>query len=268
MASATSACGSPPRRSSGIPGPTSHWPRPPAPHFVFNGHWSIQPDGTITPAPALSDWDNGDVGQRSASLLTGLSNYYRYSSDPAAIGLISTTADFLLDYCQTPADHPWPGFLISCPTKGKAYGRADPRGFIQLDVSAQVGSGMVAAYKLTGNPRYLEAVKRWADLLASHCDRTPGAMPWNRYANPEDATWDSRQTGGVSLILQFLDDMIRLGYQGQDGQLVKARDAGDQYLRDVVLPAWSQDPTWGHHFWDWLNPVTTCACPVTPPGTS
>jgi hypothetical protein len=65
----------------------------------------------------------------------------------------------------------------------------------------------------------------------------------------------------VSLILQFLDDMIRLGYQGQDGQLVKARDAGDQYLRDVVLPAWSQDPTWGHHFWDWLNPVTTCAVP-------
>jgi len=242
------------------------WAEPPqavmaGPHFVFNGHWSIKPDGTILPAAKLGDWDNGDVGQRSASLLVGLTNYYRYTGDPAAIGLISTTADFLVDYCQTPDDHPWPGFLISCPTRGKAYGRADPRGFIQLDVSAQVGSGMVMAYQLTGNPRYLEAVKRWADLLAKHCDQTPGARPWNRYANPEDAKWDTRQTGGVSLILKFLDDVIRLGHQGKDGELVKARDAGERYLRDVILPEWSRDPTWGHHFWDWLNPVTTCAVP-------
>ena len=44
----------------------------PAPHFVFNGHWGIQPDGTILLKPKLNDWDNGDVGQRSASLLHGL----------------------------------------------------------------------------------------------------------------------------------------------------------------------------------------------------
>jgi len=29
----------------------------------------------------------------------------------------------------------------------------------------------------------------------------------------------------------------------------------------VLLPEWSRDPTFGHHFWDWLNPVTTCAVP-------
>jgi hypothetical protein len=233
----------------------------PAPDFVFNGHWGIQPDGTIRLKPRLNDWDNGDVGQRSASLLQGLVGYYRYTGDPAAIGLIGLTADFLLDYCQTPADHPWPGFLISCPTKGKPYGRADPHGFIQLDVSAQVGSGMVAACKLTGDRRCREAAERWADLLAEHCDRRADHEPWQRYANPDDARWSPRQTAGVSLVLQFLDDVIRLGHQGKDGALRKARDAGDRYLRDVLLPQWSRDPTLGHHFWDWVNDTANCSVP-------
>jgi hypothetical protein len=234
----------------------------PAPHFVFNGDWSIKPDGTILVDPKLPDWHNGDLGQRSASLLTGLTNYYRYTGDPAAIALVTVTADYLVDHCQTPDDHPWPRFLVSCPTKGKAYADADPHGFIQLDVAAQVGSGMLAAYQLTGNRRYFEAARHWGDLLALHCDRRPGSLPWNRYANPEDAKWDdTRQTGGVSLILQFLDDLIRLGYRGQRDALVQARDAGDKYLRDVLLPEWSRDPTWGHHFWDWVNTVMTCSVP-------
>ena len=233
----------------------------PAPHFVFNGHWGIKPDGTILVDPKLSDWDNGDVGQRSVSLLFGLTDYYRYTGDPAAIGLITLTADYLLDDCQTPADHRWTGFPISCPTKGKVYRRADPHGFIQLDLSAQLGSAVLVAYKLTGNPRYLDAVKRWADLLAQHCDLRPGQPPWNRYANPEDVKWDTQQTGGVSLVLQFLDDMIRSGYQGKEDALPRARDAGERYLRDVLMPQWSRDPTFGRNFWDWENPTDTCAVP-------
>ncbi len=232
-----------------------------APHFVFNGHWGIQPDGTIQVNPKLSDWDNGDVGQRTVSLLHGLTNYYRYSGDAGVIGLITLTADYVLDYCQTPADHAWPGFFISCPTKGQAYGPANPHGFIQLDVSGQAGSALLAAYKLTGNPRYRDAVLRWAYLLAERCDLRPDARPWNRYANPEDAQWDTRQMAGVSLVLQLLDDVIRLGPTGKDEALIKARDAGERYLRDVLLPEWYRDPTFGHHFWDWLNPVATCAVP-------
>jgi hypothetical protein len=231
----------------------------PAPHFVFNGHWGIKPDGTILVNPKLSDWDNGDVGQRSVSLLFGLAEYYRYSGDPAAVGLVTLTADYLLDYCQTSADHRWPGFPVSAPTKGKAYGRADPHGFIQLDLSAQLGSAVLAAYKLTGNPRYLDAVKRWADLLAGHCDYGPGRPPWNRYANPEDVKWDTRQTAGIALVLQFLDDCVRGGYQGKDGALIRAREAGEKYLRDVMMPQWSRDRTFGHNFWDWENATDTCA---------
>ncbi len=93
-----------------------------SPHFVFNGSWAIKSDGAISVHPDIPDWDNGDIGQRSVSLLCGMTDYYRYSGDPAAIGIISLTADYVLDYCQTPADHPWPQFMISCPTKGKGYG--------------------------------------------------------------------------------------------------------------------------------------------------
>lgn len=234
----------------------------PGPHFIFNGGWKIAPDGTVSVDVPRAQLINGDLGQRSASLLFGMTDYYRYTGDPAAIGIVTLTADYLLDYCQTPVDHPWPKFLISCPVKGKAYGQADPHGYIQLDLTAYVGSGMAAAYQLTGNPRYWEAAKHWADVLAEHRNRRPGEQPWGRYANPEDVPWkDNTLTGSISYILQFLDDVIRLGYTGKDGALVEARDAGDKYLRDVLLPQWSRDPTFGHHFWDWRNPVATCSVP-------
>ncbi|MBN2577464.1 MAG: hypothetical protein JXB10_00545 [Pirellulales bacterium] len=239
----------------------------PGPCYVFDGHWQISPEGGITTNTGLNDWDNGDLGQRSAYVLTSLANYYRYAGDPAALGPMTINADYLLDYCQTPATHDWPGFLISCPTRGKAYGRADPKGFIQLDYACQVGLALADVYRLTGEKRYLDAVNRWADLLARHCDHAPGAAPWGRYANPEDARrlcpdWkDQRMTGGVVLVLLFLDEVIRLGHRGADDAVVKARDAGERYLRDALLPRWMDDSTWGRHFWDWENPVCTVILP-------
>lgn len=241
----------------------------PAPHYIFNGQWSIQPDGAISINPALKDWDNGDIGQRSFGLLFSQVDYYRYSGDPAALGIATMTADYVVDFCQTPADHPWPRFFISCPTKGKAYRPADPHGFIQLDITACVGSGLVGAYQLTGNERYWETAKHWADLFAEHCHPRPDASPWPRYANPEDVpatgvggvSWGpaNRQTGGVALILRFLDDVIRAGYTGQNDALVHARAAGEAYLRDVLLPAWTEHAAFGCYYWDWDNSVYTPA---------
>ena len=234
-----------------------------APHFVFNSSWGIQPDGTIGINPHVNDWMNADLGQRSISTLLGWTEYYRYTGDPAAIGMMTLTADYLLDYCQTPADHPWPRFIISCPTKGKGYGRANPHGFIQLDLCGQLGSAVLGVYKVTGNPRYLEAATHWADLLAQHCDLRPGAVPWTRHAVLADAPkdWSQQATGGVSLILRFLNDVIAMGHCGQDDCLVKARDAGEKYLRDVLMPAWSGNPTFGRHFWDWDDSVYSCSVP-------
>ena len=123
---------------------------------------------------------------------------------------------------------------------------------------------MLRAYQVTGNVRWLEAAKHWADLLAERCNLDPKAAPWQRYANFEDAkvAWKSgltnKQTGGVTMILAFLDDMIRFGYTGRGGALPKARDAGRRYLENRLLPVWWVNDTWGHFFWDWENPVQNC----------
>jgi hypothetical protein len=65
----------------------------------------------------------------------------------------------------------------------------------------------------------------------------------------------NEMTGGVVWILYFLDEVIRLGPTSTSGQIVEARDAGRAYLKDVLLPAWLENETWGRHYWDWGNPV-------------
>jgi hypothetical protein len=228
------------------------------PHYVFNGAWKIDAQGLITPA-ALSDWDNGDVGQRATSVLNGFVDYYRYTGDPAAIAHLTYMADFLVDWCVTPPEHPWPGVFISVPVKGKPYGRCDTNGMIQLDLVACTGRALLRAYQVTGNGRWLAAARHWGDLLAEHCNLDPAADPWPRYANPEASPWkDNKQTGGVTMILGFLDELIRLDPAGNEPRLVAAREAGERYLRDKLLPAWAVDDTWGRYFWDWANPVQNC----------
>jgi len=224
-----------------------------APHYVFSGAWRIAPDGAIT-IPPIGGWANGDLGQRAAYVLSGLVDYYRYTGDPAAISQICLTADTLLNHMLTPPHHPWPGILVSVPVKGKPYGKADPHGFIQLDIVAEVGTGLVRAYKLTGNRRYLGTAKHWGDLFAEKRRRESGVPPWSRYANPEDANWEDLQTGGVAFILEFLDELIDMGYRGTNGSLVEARNAGRAYLREL-LNRWTVDDTWGRNYWDWPDYV-------------
>ncbi|MBN1488659.1 MAG: hypothetical protein JXA69_01975 [Phycisphaerae bacterium] len=228
------------------------------PAYVFSGQWTIAADGAITPLPT-SDWDTADIGQRSVCVLFGMMDYYRYTGDPAAIAHLTYMGDFLLDACQTPPEHPWPNFPISVPIKGKVFQKCDPNGMIQLDICANMGQGLLRAYQVTGNQRWFAAARHWGDLLAERCDLDPTADPWPRYANPEAAPWkNNKQTGGVVLILGFLDELIRLGHSGKDGAVLKAREAGIRYLADKLLPAWHVDDTWGRYFWDWENPTQCC----------
>ncbi len=236
------------------------WVAPPeaacaAPHYVFNGHWKIASDGTITPVP-IQNWDNGDLGQRAAYVLSGLVDYYRYSGDPAAIAHITWQANALLDHGLTPADHPWSRFLISVPTEGLPYGESSPSGMIQLDIVAEVGLALLRAYQVTGDTRWFEACRHWGDLLADKRNRRPGEAPWGRYANPESAPWkDNQQTGGVAFLLYFFGELIRLGHRGAGDEIVAARDAGRAWFRDELLPRWTVNDVWGRNYWDWADPV-------------
>ena len=235
-----------------------------APDFVYNSHWSIKDDGTIL-IPPTNDWMCGDLSQRAWSTIKGFTDYYAYSGDPVAFTYIRLTADYILDYAQTPEDHPWPRFPIATPTRGKAYGKCDPDARIQLDLCAIVGREMLRAHRLTGEPRYLDAARRWADVFADHADfhPLPGVGPWNRYVDPAVVGWSDVLTGTTLIIVEFLDDVIATGYTG-GGKLVHARDAGKEFVNDILLPRWLENDTWGRTYWDWDNPtmcgmVSMCA---------
>ncbi len=224
------------------------------PEYIFSGGWKISPEGVIT-VPPIGDWANGDLGQRSAYVLGGLVDYYRYTGDAAAIAHITLQADALLEYCLTPSDHEWPDFLISVPVRGKTYGQADPHGFIQLDIVAEVGIALVHAAQLCDNARWLEAAAHWGEVLAQKRCREPGMPPWGRYANPADAPWEDRMTGGVVFMLDFFDALLGAGRSGKDGCIAEARAATAAYLRDTLLPDWTGGDTWGRNYWDWPCPV-------------
>lgn len=225
-----------------------------APDFVYNSHWSIKDDGTIM-IPPTNDWMCGDLSQRAWSIIKGLTAYYQYSGDPIAFLYIPLTADYILDYAQTSDDHDWPRFPIATPTSGKAYGKCIQDARTQLDLCAIVGTEILRAYKLTGNERYLESAKHWGDVFAEKCNLDPTLPPWNRYTHPEVVGWSDELTGSTTLILEFLDELIRIGYTGKDRNIIKARDAGRRYIREVLMPRWLQNDTWGRNYWDWDNPV-------------
>jgi hypothetical protein len=230
-----------------------------APAYVFNNTWRISPAGVIT-VPPLDNWTTGAVGQANARVIMALVEYYRYSGDPAAIAHLGVAADVLLRHCLTPPDHAWPGFLISVPVNGKPYGDCDAGGWIQLDIVGEAGIALLRAYQLTGNTAWLNAVRHWADVLVSKRNRRAGAAPWGRYANPRNVRWGNLpsgnvQTGGLVYQLLLLDDLIRLGYRGEADSYLAARDGGMAYLRDVLLPAWTENDTWGRNYWDWEDPV-------------
>jgi hypothetical protein len=203
----------------------------------------------------INDWANGDMGQRLAYILTGWVDYYRYSGDAAAVGLISLTADTLLESCQTDEDHRWPKFLVSVPNRGKPYSACDPHGMIQLDIVAEVGHALLQAYRMIGDERWLATVAHWGEVMALKRNLEPGTPPWNRYANPEDVEWDDRMTGGVVYLLALFDELIDLGITGQGDCILSAREAGREWLREELLPQWTVDDTWGRNYWDWVDSV-------------
>ena len=226
-----------------------------APDFIYNSHWSITEKGEIQ-IPETTDWMCGDLSQRAWSIIKGLTDYYRYSGDPIAFTYITLTADYVLEYGLTDADHKWPRFPISTPTRGKIYGQCIQDTRIQLDLCARLGEDILTAYKMTGDERYWEAARHWADVFAEKCNYDPEFPPWNRYVDPSVVGWSDKLTGSTTMICQFLDEVIATGYAGEGGGILRARDAGRAYIRHQLLPRWTENEVWGRQYWDWDNPVT------------
>ena len=120
---------------------------------------------------------------------------------------------------------------------------------------------LLHAYQVTGNERWLDAVKHWADVFVAKRNRTPGcgAVGSLRQSGEcalgqdTDRQYADRRVSSTSS--SMFDELIRLGDTGRDNSYVEARDAARAYFRDVLLPAWAQNDTWGRGYWDWEHPV-------------
>ena len=88
-ASSTFASASPPRRSNAILGPTRAWRSWRRRISSSTVRGASSPTGPSSSARNSDDWMNADLGQRSVSPLLGMTDYYRYTGDPAAIGIIT-----------------------------------------------------------------------------------------------------------------------------------------------------------------------------------
>ena len=243
------------------------------PEYMFNGCWSVSSDGTITPnQDALNSslfgfdhWNCIDLGPQSAFVLESLLDYYAYSGDPTAIAHADLQANMLIDYGETDSSYPWPNIVITNPVAGTPYGRFSSGGWTQLDFLAEIGTGLLKAYQVTGNTRWFDTAKHWGDLFAEKRGSDPNASPWNRYACIDNVPWkDDKQTGGVVFVLDFLDELIRLGYTGNNNDIVAARDAGREYFKNVLLPVWTTYDTWARNYDDnvatYQNGKVTIAC--------
>jgi len=239
------------------------------PEYMINGMWQISSEGTITASYPLrkgvAPWrTDGDYGYRFHYTVMGLVDYYRYSGDPAALAHLRMQCDHCLDFTLSPADSGrWPQFPISVPFNGDPYGIAETN-WTQLDLSAHQGLALARAYQLIGAPRWFAAVRHWGDLFAQNCNFDSSQKPWSRYATvlPTSVIGDNgfaipvqpgnpnHLTGSTAMIIEFLDELIRLGYTGTNSAIVAARDRGLSYLRDTLLPVWTARDTWGRFFWD------------------
>jgi hypothetical protein len=135
-------------------------------------------------------------------------------------GQLKIAADFLLDGYLTPADHPWPRFPISVPVAGKPYGKAAAGGWIQLDLSAGIGLGLLRVYQMTGEERYLAAARHIGDVLVDHCTLQLQA--------------DAADFGGKSHVAESVGAAVVCRFDGNQVRVIgRADPAGG--LAEVVL---------------------------------
>ncbi len=229
----------------------------PAPYPVYDRYWKIDDNGTLLmPEGEIKNLD-GDFGQRTISILNSMTDYYQYSGDPFVLSYIITMSDAVIKWGLTDPNYSWPEFPIAVP---HPYNM-----FMQIDLGADIAGGVLKAYKMTGYDRYLEYVKHWSDVLCEKAVLEKGKCPWDRYINPEKVPWGLEpkgncMTAGVVLVLEFLDDVIDIGYEGKNNDLVKVRNAARDYLRDQLLNEWTKEGTWGFFYWDGRKEITTLAC--------
>ena len=118
-----------------------------------------------------ADDPRGLGGDQLSMALSSWNLLYGYLGDPALHQNMQQIADYYLAHGLSDSNSQWPNLPYPYNTQvhGGAYDgdmRAGP-GFLQPDKAGSFGAELITLYKITNNPRYLQAAKNIADTLAA-----------------------------------------------------------------------------------------------------
>jgi len=194
-----------------------------------------------------------------AHMVDEVVNWYPYSGDKEAVGVVRDMLDYQLAHGMTPGDWDWAGvpFATSC-AGDKDYGHCIsdmPRSFyggIETDKVAELGLGYITFYEMTGERRYLDVGLHCADALVKHvrpgdADHTP--WPFRVDAHTGDVIAGEEFGGMVVAAVRLLDELIRLGV-GDTSNYRKTRDLAWNWILAIQLTENPASGRWSGYYED------------------
>jgi hypothetical protein len=195
-------------------------------------------------------------GDQLSMALSSWNLLHGYLGDPAVVANMRLLADYWLGHGMTGPNGRWPNAPFPYNTDVHS-GRYDGdmvagKGYLQPDKAGSFGAELVVLYKITGEPRYLEAAIGIADTLAGNAK--PG--------DPERSPWPFRvhaTTGEVFVskngrfdyttnwtgALRLFDSLVRMG-KGRVADYGRVRKLVGDWLKAYPL----QTQRWGPFFED------------------
>ena len=195
-------------------------------------------------------------GDQISMALSSWNLLHQYLGDPAVVADMRLQADHWIGNGFTGPDGPWPNVPFPYNTDIHS-GRYDGdmiagKGFVQPDKAGSFGAELVTLFKITGEPRYLDAATGIADTLARNV--TPGDAdhsPWPYRVHFETGAVFEREevrftyTTNWTGALRLFDDLIAMG-KGSVADYERAGDLVSDWLRAYPL----KTMRWGPFFED------------------
>ncbi len=156
--------------------------------------------------PDVND-SRGIGGDQLSMALSSWALLYMYTGNEKIVENMRFIAGYYLSHGLSPENAEWPG--IPFPYNTLVYsGYYDGdmvigKNFTQPDKAGSFGDELITMYKMTGNPRYLDAAVRIANTLARHTekgDNDHSPLPFKVNA----------LTGEVGILKNYTDDGVKL----------------------------------------------------------
>jgi hypothetical protein len=219
------------------------------PYYLQHQVWKAEEDD-----PRGLGGDQIDMALSSWNLL------YEYLGDPAIKQNMVLVADYWLDHGMSPSGLLWGNlpYPYDLDVHSGIYDgdmRAG-KGYLQPDKAGSFGAELVMLYKMTGNPKYLDAATGIANTLAARIQ--PGDAdhsPWPFRVNATTGevntqvangkTWDAGYTSNWSPTLRLFEELIALKH-GKVADYQKAFQTTSDWLKAYPL----KTNKWGPFFED------------------